>query len=227
MLKRIMELLFALAVLAGLLFAGDKVRTYVSVQQENVRRNLVVLDPGHGGKDPGKVGADEELEKDINLAISLKVREKLEEDGMEVVMTREKDVMLSDGGADNKKLEDLNSRIDIINEQQPAIAVSIHQNSYSDPAVRGAQVFYFTHSDKGKQAAEALQKELLEFDQENTRDIKANDTYYLLKKTEVPTVIVECGFLSCPGEAELLTDEAYQEELAGAIAKGIESWVVK
>lgn len=227
MLKRIMELLFALAVLAGLLFAGDKVRTYVSVQQENVRRNLVVLDPGHGGKDPGKVGADEELEKDINLAISLKVREKLEEDGMEVVMTREEDVMLSDGGADNKKLEDLNSRIDIINEQQPAIAVSIHQNSYSDPAVRGAQVFYFTHSDKGKQAAEALQKELLEFDQENTRDIKANDTYYLLKKTEVPTVIVECGFLSCPGEAELLTDEAYQEELAGAIAKGIESWVVK
>ena len=227
MLKRIMELLFALAVLAGLLFAGDKVRTYVSVQQENVRRNLVVLDPGHGGKDPGKVGADEELEKDINLAISLKVREKLEEDGMEVVMTREEDVMLSDGDADNKKLEDLNSRIDIINEQQPAIAVSIHQNSYSDPAVRGAQVFYFTHSDKGKQAAEALQKELLEFDQENTRDIKANDTYYLLKKTEVPTVIVECGFLSCPWEAELLTDEAYQEELAGAIAKGIESWVVK
>lgn len=227
MLKRIMELLFALAVLAGLLIAGDKVRTYVSVQQENVRRNLVVLDPGHGGKDPGKVGADEELEKDINLAISLKVREKLEEDGMEVVMTREEDVMLSDGDADNKKLEDLNSRIDIINEQQPAIAVSIHQNSYSDPAVRGAQVFYFTHSDKGKQAAEALQKELLEFDQENTRDIKANDTYYLLKKTEVPTVIVECGFLSCPGEAELLTDEAYQEELAGAIAKGIESWVVK
>lgn len=227
MLKRIMELLFALAVLAGLLFAGDKVRTYVSVQQENVRRNLVVLDPGHGGKDPGKVGADEELEKDINLSISLKVREKLEEDGMEVVMTREEDVMLSDGDADNKKLEDLNSRIGIINEQQPAIAVSIHQNSYSDPAVRGAQVFYFTHSDKGKQAAEALQKELLEFDQENTRDIKANDTYYLLKKTEVPTVIVECGFLSCPGEAELLTDEAYQEELAGAIAKGIESWVVK
>lgn len=227
MLKRIMELLFALAVLAGLLFAGDKVRTYVSVQQENVRRNLVVLDPGHGGKDPGKVGADEELEKDINLAISLKVREKLEEDGMEVVMTREEDVMLSDGDADNKKLEDLNSRIDIINEQQPAIAVSIHQNSYSDPAVRGAQVFYFTHSDKGKQAAEALQKELLEFDRENTRDIKANDTYYLLKKTEVPTVIVECGFLSCPGEAELLTDKAYQEELAGAIAKGIESWVVK
>lgn len=227
LLKRIMELLFALSVLAGLLFAGDKVRTYVSVQQENVRRNLVVLDPGHGGKDPGKVGADEELEKDINLAISLKVREKLEEDGMEVVMTREEDVMLSDGDADNKKLEDLNSRIGIINEQQPAIAVSIHQNSYSDPAVRGAQVFYFTHSDKGKQAAEALQKELLEFDQENTRDIKANDTYYLLKKTEVPTVIVECGFLSCPGEAELLTDEAYQEELAGAIAKGIESWVVK
>ena len=135
--------------------------------------------------------------------------------------------MLADEDADNKKLEDLNNRISIINERQPAIAVSIHQNSYPDPSVKGAQIFYFTHSDKGKQAAEALQKELLEFDQENTRDIKANDTYYLLKKTEVPTVIVECGFLSSPEETALLTDESYQEKLAGAIAKGIESWVVK
>lgn len=226
MLKKIMELIFALAVLAGLLFAGDKVRTYVSVQQENVRRNLVVLDPGHGGRDPGKVGAQGEQEKDINLAISLKVKERLEKDGMEVVMTREKDVMLADEDASNKKLEDLNNRISIINEHQPAVAVSIHQNSYSDASVKGAQVFYFTHSDKGKQAAEAMQKELLEFDQENTRKIKANDTYYLLKKTEVPTVIVECGFLSCPEEEALLTDEAYQKKLAEAIAKGIESWVV-
>ena len=226
MLKKIMELIFALAVLAGLLFAGDKVRTYVSVQQENVRRNLVVLDPGHGGRDPGKVGAQGEQEKDINLAISLKVKERLEKDGVEVVMTREKDVMLADEDASNKKLEDLNNRIRIINERQPAVAVSIHQNSYSDASVKGAQVFYFTHSDKGKQAAEAMQKELLEFDQENTRKIKANDTYYLLKKTEVPTVIVECGFLSCPEEAALLTDEAYQKKLAEAIAKGIESWVV-
>lgn len=226
MLKKIMELIFALAVLAGLLFAGDKVRTYVSVQQENVRRNLVVLDPGHGGRDPGKVGAQGEQEKEINLAISLKVKERLEKDGMEVVMTREKDVMLADEDASNKKLEDLNNRISIINERQPAVAVSIHQNSYSDASVKGAQVFYFTHSDKGKQAAEAMQKELLEFDQENTRKIKANDTYYLLKKTEVPTVIVECGFLSCPEEAALLTDEAYQKKLAEAIAKGIESWVV-
>lgn len=226
MLKKIMELIFALAVLAGLLFAGDKVRTYVSVQQENVRRNLVVLDPGHGGRDPGKVGAQGEQEKDINLAISLKVKERLEKDGMEVVMTREKDVMLADEDASNKKLEDLNNRIRIINERQPAVAVSIHQNSYFDASVKGAQVFYFTHSDKGKQAAEAMQKELLEFDQENTRKIKANDTYYLLKKTEVPTVIVECGFLSCPEEEALLTDEAYQKKLAEAIAKGIESWVV-
>ena len=226
MLKKIMELIFALAVLAGLLFAGDKVRMYVSVQQENVRRNLVVLDPGHGGRDPGKVGAQGEQEKDINLAISLKVKERLEKDGMEVVMTREEDVMLADEDASNKKLEDLNNRIRIINERQPAVAVSIHQNSYSDASVKGAQVFYFTHSDKGKQAAEAMQKELLEFDQENTRKIKANDTYYLLKKTEVPTVIVECGFLSCPEEAALLTDEAYQKKLAEAIAKGIESWVV-
>ena len=100
----------------------------------------MVLDPGHGGRDPGKVGAQGEQEKDINLAISLKVKERLEKDGMEVVMTREKDVMLADEDASNKKLEDLNNRIRIINERQPAVAVSIHQNSYSDPAVKGAQV---------------------------------------------------------------------------------------
>lgn len=227
MLKKTLEFLFALAVLAGLIFAGNKVSTYVSAQQENIRRNLVVLDPGHGGRDPGKIGVNEALEKDINLSVAMKVKERLEKDGMKVVMTREEDKMLADDHAQNRKIEDLNNRIEIINRRQPAIAVSIHQNSYTDENVKGAQVFYFTHSDKGRQAAETIQKELKEFDQENTRDVKANDTYYLLKRTEVPTVIVECGFLSCPGEAALLSDEEYQAKIAAAIAKGIESWVVK
>lgn len=226
MLKKVMELIVALVILAGIILAGNKVSTYVSVEQENIRRNLVVLDPGHGGRDPGKVGADGVMEKDLNLSIAWKVKERLEKDGMEVVMTRKKDEMLAEEEAQNKKIEDLNNRIAIINQRQPAIAVSIHQNSYPDESVRGAQVFYFTHSEKGKAAAESMQKELLEFDQTYTRDIKPNDTYYLLKKTEVPTIIVECGFLSCPEEAAELAEEEYQKKIAAAIAKGIESWVV-
>lgn len=227
MFRKIMELLAALAVLAGILLAGSRVSTYVSADQENIRRSLVVLDPGHGGRDPGKVAADGTLEKDLNLAIALQVRKRLEKDGMEVVMTREKDEMLAEEDAPNKKIEDLNNRIELINRRQPAIAVSIHQNSYPDETVRGPQVFYFTHSSKGEEAALTMQKELLEFDPEYTRQSKANDTYYLLKKTEVPSIIVECGFLSCPQEAAELGKESYQKKIAQAIAKGIESWVVK
>lgn len=227
LLRKWMEFLFALAVLGGLLFAGGKVSEYVSVKQENIRRNLVVLDPGHGGRDPGKVGVNGTLEKDLNLAIALLVQKELEKDGIEVSMTREKDEMLSDASASNRKLEDLKKRTELINRQQPAAAVSIHQNSYSDPEVRGPQLFYYQGSGTGRQAAEALQKELLEFDQKHARPIKENAEYYLLKNTEVPAVIVECGFLSCPEEARLLSETDYQEKLAAAIAKGIESWVVK
>ncbi len=84
----------------------------------------------------------------------------------------------------------------------PQAAVSIHQNSYQDEQIRGAQVFYYSHSEEGKRMAEQMQKALLTVDETNTRQAKANDTYYLLKRTEVPTIIVECGFLSNPEEAE-------------------------
>ena len=225
--KKMLEFLLALAVLAALLCAGDKFRTYVSVQQEQVSRSLVVLDPGHGGRDPGKIGVNGEEEKDLNLAVALRTREVLKDHGIEVVMTREEDVMLGDADAQNRKAADMRERVKMINDLRPAIAVSIHQNSYTDSAVRGPQVFYYTHSEQSRQAAEIMRGELLEADPEHARPVKANDTYYLLKKTEVPAIIVECGFLSCPEEAELLADEAYQEKMAGAIAKGIESWVVK
>ena len=82
-------------------------------------------------------------------------------------------------------------------------------------------MFYYSHSEKGKRAAEIMQKALLEIDPENTREAKENDTYYLLKRTEVPTIIVECGFLSNYEEAEKLIDENYQEQIADVIVEGI------
>ena len=136
-------------------------------------------------------------------------------------MTREKDEMLGDPQAGNKKIHDMKARVEIINKTMPQAAVSIHQNSYQDEQIRGAQVFYYSHSEEGKRMAEQMQKALLTVDETNTRQAKANDTYYLLKRTEVPTIIVECGFLSNPEEAAKLTDAKYQKKMADAITKGI------
>ena len=177
--------------------------------------------PAHGGDDPGKIGVNQAKEKDVNLEIARKIKKRLEKKGWEVVMTREKDEMLGDPQAGNNKIHDMKARVEIINKTMPQAAVSIHQNSYQDEQIRGAQVFYYSHSEEGKRMAEQMQKALLTVDETNTRQAKANDTYYLLKRTEVPTIIVECGFLSNPEEAAKLTDAKYQKKMADAITKGI------
>ena len=112
-------------------------------------------------------------------------------------------------------------RVKMINETKPVLTVSIHQNSYEDPEIHGAQVFYYSHSREGEAVAKILQESLQEIDPENHRQAKANETYYLLRRTKVPTVIVECGFLTNPEEAEKLSGEEYQEQVAEAVAKGI------
>ncbi len=206
---------------------GDRSKTG---KTENTERNgkgaekedgaLVILDPGHGGFDPGKIGINGALEKDINLVLSQKIKKRLEEMGFRVIMTRETEDALADS-----KVEDLKTRVTMINEKEPSIAVSIHQNSYSQESIHGAQVFYFTHSKSGEQAAKVLQAAMLEADPNNTRQAKANDTYYLLKKTKGTTVIVECGFLSNQGEAGLLVTDEYQEKMAASVAKGIQEYL--
>ena len=175
----------------------------------------VVIDAGHGGVDPGKVGAGGELEKEINLKIAEKLKLFLEASDVKVVMTRTTDTGLYDENSSNKKVQDMKQRVQIIEEAQPDIAVSIHQNSYGEEKVNGAQVFFYQDSVPGKRAAELIQSRLVEkLDPENHRTAKANDSYYLLKKTGRPLVIVECGFLSNAEEAKLLSDDYYQEKLA-------------
>ncbi|HJA92527.1 MAG TPA: N-acetylmuramoyl-L-alanine amidase [Candidatus Eisenbergiella merdipullorum] len=175
----------------------------------------VVIDAGHGGIDPGKEGINGELEKDLNLQIAQKLRMFLEASDVRVVMTRTTDMGLYDENASNKKVQDMKQRIQIIEEAQPDIVVSIHQNSYGEEYVKGAQVFYYKGSAQGKAAAELIQSRLIEkLDPENHRSARANDSYYLLKKTGRPIVIVECGFLSNREEAGKLSDDYYQEKLA-------------
>ena len=231
------ELLILLLLLAGLLVFGKNLGKQVSssaviaeqtdgqkTEKKVTRRGegkTVVLDPGHGGNDPGKVGANSVKEKDVNLQIAMKTKKLLEKEGVRVIMTRDKDQDLAGDSDHNRKVQDMKARVKLINDAMPALTVSIHQNSYQDPAVKGAQVFYYSHSKEAERAAEILKQALLTVEESGTREKKAADSYYLLKKTEVPVVIVECGFLSNPEEAKRLADSAYQKELAKAVAKGI------
>ncbi|MBO5197231.1 MAG: N-acetylmuramoyl-L-alanine amidase [Lachnospiraceae bacterium] len=183
---------------------------------------IVVIDPGHGGTDPGKVGVNQIEEKAINLAIAYRLKALLELNDVTVILTRETDDGLYDPAASNKKADDLKKRVSLIEESKAALTVSIHQNSYPDEACRGAQTFYYTGSEDGKVLAEILQKQLKSVLADgNHREAKGNDSYYMLKKSICPTVIVECGFLSNPQEADLLASEEYQEKVAFALHLGI------
>ena len=205
------------------------VKVDVSKEKQEIKKvltsnkdKIIIIDAGHGGKDPGKVGVNNQLEKDINLDIAFKLRDKLVSSGFSVIMTRTKDVGLYSEFDRNKKNADLRNRVNIINESDAIVAISIHQNAYSSNKEKGAQVFYYTASAEGKQLADIIQNRMVQgLDPQNHRIAKANDSYYLLKKTTKPTVIVECGFLSNPEEAELLCDAVYQERVAWQVHMGV------
>lgn len=183
---------------------------------------VVVVDIGHGGWDPGKIGVDGSLEKDINLQIAQKLKAYLEKSDVTVVMTRDSDHGLYDEDDSNKKMADMKGRCDLINKTAPALTVSIHQNSYHEESINGGQVFYYKNSENGKRLAEILQKRFdFVLGERNRRVAKANDNYYILLHVRSPIVIVECGFLSNQKEAALLNTEEYQDRLAWTIHMGI------
>lgn len=182
----------------------------------------IVIDPGHGGRDPGKVGVNGALEKDINLSIALKLKDILEQDNFNIIITRTEDVGLYSESDSNKKRADLNKRIEIINSSNALFAISIHQNSFTQESVKGAQVFYHAQSEQGKKLATIIQDQIKETLKDgNHRKPKSDTNYYLLKHTKCPLIIVECGYLSNRREADLLLDEEYQKKLASAIHQGI------
>lgn len=201
-------------------------RGYEAAMSAQVKEYKVVLDAGHGGFDSGKVGIGGVLEKDLNLAIAQKVQKELEDLGIAVLMTREADVGLYDEAEENKKQQDMKRRCTFINESGADLAVSIHQNSYTQESVYGPQVFYYETSSGGKSLAGTLQEALnQELQIARPREIKANDTYYILRKTKIPTVIVECGFLSNTEEVQKLTSDDYQTQVAQVICHGIAAYL--
>ena len=185
----------------------------------------LVLDAGHGGFDPGKVGINGVLEKDINLSIVKKLQALLEEEGFTIYLTREDDQLLAPLNSSSKKKDDMIARIEMISNLDPFFTISIHQNSFTDPSTSGPQVFYYKDSEASATMAYVLQDVLnLQLNPPKKRMPQTNQNYYLLTRTPTPTVIVECGFLSNPSEADLLAQDAYQEKIAHAIFLGILSY---
>lgn len=220
--KKKLELLMGILLVAAAFFLAQNGAKLVQSSKAKSTTLCIVIDAGHGGIDPGKIGINNALEKDINLEIALKLEQKLEAAGIKIVMTRTDDTGLYSESSTNKKVEDMQERCKLIAESEPVFTVSIHQNSYVTEDIKGAQVFYYGQSEVGKELAETLQESLISLvDPDNHRQAKANESYYLLKKTTSPTVIVECGFLSNSEEAALLVTSDYQDTLVDAICQGI------
>lgn len=223
--KRKLDILLTIIFLAGVtyvsFFAGIPLKKANATEEV---KKVIVVDAGHGGNDPGKVSGNNVLEKDVNLQIATKLANELENAGFRVVMTRTEDNGLYKEDDVNKKAADLRARCEIAEEENADLLISIHQNSFSDSNVRGGQAFYYTNSVKGKKMASLIQEHLKSADKDNTREAKANDSYYLLIHTPCICVIVECGFLSNAAEAELLVSDEYQNRLADSITDGVKEY---
>lgn len=195
-------------------------------EKEENSKYTIVVDAGHGGRDPGKVGINKELEKDINLGIALKLKKYLEKDHIKVVMTRETDCGLYQESDTRKKSTDMKKRVEIVNNANAVLCVSIHQNSYTSKNVRGAQVFYYSKSEGGKKLAEIFQTKLIEkVDPTNKRKAKPNTNYYMIMNVNCPAVIVECGFLSNWDDAINLKDDYFQDKIAATLYEGITEYL--
>jgi len=185
---------------------------------------VIALDAGHGGADGGAVSRDGVIEKDINLAIVLYLRDYLQQAGALVVLTREGDYDLADKdvkGYSKRKTADLLRRVDTIQNRKADLAVSIHLNSVPSPHWSGAQTFYSETVPDSKRLAEVLQKEIRETMGNTNRVALPNNTVYLLKTLQMPSALVEIGFLSHPAEARLLANETYQKKVAASLYRGI------
>ncbi len=185
-----------------------------------VENKVVIIDAGHGGFDPGKTGTNGDNEKIINLKIATYLQQYLEQSGAIAIITRDSDEALGDS-----KKADMAERKKITNESDGDILISIHQNSFTSGNASGAQVFYYKASDEGKKLAEYVQQSLIDtLDKDNNRLAKPNSDYYVLRTTEIPAAIVECGFLSNTDEEAKLNTDDYQQQTAWAIYKGILSY---
>ncbi|MBW7477514.1 N-acetylmuramoyl-L-alanine amidase CwlD [Paenibacillus oenotherae] len=192
---------------------------------------VVAIDAGHGGADGGAVSKQGVVEKDLNLAIALQLRDYLQEAGAIVVMTREGDYDLAEEGTrklSRRKTEDLVKRAQFVKEKKASLFISIHMNSIPSPRWSGAQTFFYPNHPDNMMLASFIQNEIKR-NLENTQRVASTvNTVYLLKAVEdIPSALVEVGFLSNPGEASRLADSNYQKMVAASIYQGILRYTAK
>ena len=181
----------------------------------------IVIDPGHGGADPGSIGYKTKVkESDLNLKLSLMLADKLRTVGIKVIMTRTDNNSLAKGSGKGFKKQDMKLRKEMINKIRPNMVVSVHMNSYTNHTLRGAKVFYDKTSDISRQIAESIQLQFAK-NLEASNSVASVGDYYMLQCTESPSVIAECGFLSNARDEALLLDPSYQEKIVNSIFEGI------
>lgn len=234
--KKILTCCGAFALLTGFVWAGDiagkKAQEHIAaaVSAPVKERPQVVLDAGHGGMDGGCISVDGTAEKGINLDIALTERELLNIMGFDVKMTREDDRSIYDEGIEGlskQKQSDMKNRLAMFDSSKN-IAISIHQNQFTDSRFSGAQMFYSRRNSEGERLAGAMQKQFVSLLQpDNERETKpVDDELYLLDKTDTPAVMIECGFLSNPEEAAKLETEEYRREVSFTIMTGVLEFII-
>lgn len=192
----------------------------------NTQRLTVVIDAGHGGVDGGVVGTvSGTKESDVNLAVSRYLQEEFEEAGFRVVQTRPTQAGLYGTATAGYKKRDMQKRAEIINQNSPVFVISVHQNFFSLPSRRGAQVFFREDSSSSKTLACAIQTAFNEMPETTRKFTALKGDYYVLNCSDYPSVIVECGFLSNPEDEALLISADYQKKVASVIADGALSYL--
>ena len=228
---RFLAYLLFLSVLFAILFGvAQKTRPKTELDVLHIpplsTTKTIILDAGHGGEDGGASSADGLLEKDLNLALALTMRDILLASGVKVVLTRETDTLLYDRNVNfqgRKKMLDMAARLKIAENTTDPVFVSLHMNTYPHPSCEGVQVWYSENNDASFELAKTIHATTQELLQHaNDRPVKrSGSSIYLLHHLECPAVLVECGFLSNPEEAALLADEAYRQQLALTLCMGI------
>lgn len=214
------------AIILSIFFSSTNIQNNLTpVSSTPISNHTIILDAGHGNPDGGAVGQDSSIESDLNLDIVLKLQKLLEASNCTVILTRSDENGIYESTAETireKKVSDMKNRVDIANNSNAELFVSIHMNKLPQTKYSGWQTFYKNKDDTSKKIAENIQTSLNYFiKKENSRTIKSISGIYLTKNVEIPLVIVECGFLSNEEENKLLQTDNYQNELAWSIYIGI------
>lgn len=214
-----------LVVLLVMISSFSNIAKLVSRDVELSTQPTIIIDAGHGGEDGG-AQVDGVAEKDINLLISRKTADILRMCGYQVKEVRNEDISVYSDDAETlreKKVSDLNNRVDLFNKSDSNIVISIHQNKFNNSKYYGTQIFYSTNNPESADLAKSIRTSVVMLLQpDNTRELKpVSKGIYTMEHTKVPAVIVECGFLSNPEELTKLKDTKYQQEMAYAIAMGV------